>query len=67
MNQPPALDLPPARSHSQLFTVRVWSEIDDGGQPAWRFKVQHVLSGETRFFNDRQDLMEFLVSYLSPG
>lgn len=53
---------PPAPSHSQLFTVRVWQENGDGKRPAWRFKVTHVMSGETGYFYDLRALVEFLIS-----
>jgi uncharacterized protein YbjT (DUF2867 family) len=52
-----------AAAHSQLFTVRVWSEQNEGGQAAWRFKVQHVLSGEARYFHDWQALVDFIISH----
>jgi hypothetical protein len=66
MSPPPQADTQATSAHGQLFTVRVWVAAGEGVQPAWRFKVQHVLSGETRFFNEQQALMKFLVSYLSP-
>jgi hypothetical protein len=40
----------PSRSH--LFTVRVWREDMGDGQWEWRGKVQHVVSGEVRYFGD---------------
>ena len=45
---------------SQLFMVRVWSEDLGGGQLDWRGKVQHMISGETRFFCGWSALEEFL-------
>jgi len=39
-------------SHSQLFTVRVWREDLGEGRAEWRGKVQHVTSGEVRYFRD---------------
>ncbi len=49
------------RYHSQLFTVRLWREqLSDHGE--WRGKVQHVMSGETRYFRDWETLIDFLQS-----
>jgi len=39
-------------SRSQLFTVRVWREDLGEGCSEWRGKVQHVTSGEVRYFRD---------------
>lgn len=62
MNPPPQADPQTAPARSQLFTVRVWAEAGEGGQPAWRFKVQHVLSGEARYFSEWRAVVEFLIS-----
>ncbi|MCX6032872.1 MAG: hypothetical protein NT169_26750 [Chloroflexi bacterium] len=52
------MDAPSPRSH--LFTVRLWlEEFADGGSE-WRGKVQHVLSGETRYFRNWHALRVFL-------
>jgi hypothetical protein len=61
--KPPSEPSPPASSRSQLFTVRVWQETSDGERPAWRFKVTHVMSGETGYFYEWQGLVEFLMSH----
>lgn len=52
---------------SQLFTVRVWLEPDalhpNARPPSkLRFKAQHVLSGEVRYFRDWPALVVFLLS-----
>lgn len=54
---------PAHRSH--LFTVRLWAEELGNGQTEWRGQVQHVLSGETRYFRDWATLVEFVVAMLS--
>jgi hypothetical protein len=54
----------PARSH--LFTVRVWLEELGDGQVEWRGQVQHVMSGQTRYFRDWSTLLAFLQGML-PG
>jgi chemotaxis methyl-accepting protein methylase len=53
---------PHPRSH--LFTLRVWAEAMDGGRAEWRGKVQHVTSGETRYFRDWASLVAFLEEIL---
>lgn len=63
MSPPLQADPQAAPSPSQLFTVRVWAEMGEGGQAAWRIKAQHVLSGETRYFHDWQALVAFLISW----
>jgi hypothetical protein len=52
----------PYRSH--LFTVRLWPEELGAGQSEWRGKVQHVLSGETRYFRDWPTLLTHLQTML---
>lgn len=55
---------PPPRSH--LFTVRLWREDLGDGRVEWRGQVQHVLSGETRYFRDWATLVEVMTAML-PG
>jgi hypothetical protein len=62
MSPPPQADPQAAPAHGQLFTVRVWAEAGEGGHAAWRFKVQHVLSGEASYFYEWQAVVEFIVS-----
>jgi len=45
---------------SELFSVRVWREDVGTGRIEWRGKVEHVLSGETRYFRDWHVLLDFL-------
>jgi len=45
---------------SELFNVRVWREDMGAGRIEWRGKVEHVLSGETRYFRDWHVLLDFL-------
>ncbi len=47
-------------AHSYLFTVRMWLEQLGKGSTEWRGKVQHVLSGQTRYFRDWQALITFI-------
>jgi hypothetical protein len=54
---------PAHRSH--LFTVRLWAEELGNGQTEWRGQVQHVLSGETRYFREWATLEAFVLALLS--
>jgi hypothetical protein len=49
---------------SQLFTVRLWLEDLGEGRSEWRGKVEHVLSGQTRYFRDWATLITFLQEML---
>jgi len=51
-------------SRSQLFTLRLWPEDLGGGKTDWRGKVQHVDSGEARYFRDWSTLEAFLQEVL---
>jgi hypothetical protein len=48
-----------------LFTLRVWREALGEGQVAWRGQVQHVLTGQARYFHGWQMLAGQLESMLS--
>jgi len=52
------------RTH--LFTLRLWAEALGDGQIEWRGKVQHVLSGQTRYFRDWDALIAYLQDMLPP-
>jgi hypothetical protein len=58
------MDPEQAHHHSHLFTVRIWPEAV-GGELEWRGKVQHVTSGETRYFRDWSTLVAFLEELLA--
>lgn len=45
---------------SHLFTVRLWLEDLGSGQTDWRGKIQHVQSGEARYFRDWPTLEGFV-------
>jgi len=52
------------RTH--LITLRMWAEELGDGQIEWRGKVQHVLSGQTRYFRDWEALIAYLQDMLPP-
>jgi hypothetical protein len=61
MPEPPADSGATAfHTRSELFTLRVWREDLGEGRVEWRGKVQHVLSGETRYFRDWQTVLAFV-------
>lgn len=66
-NLPNALDHLKLPQHSHLFTVRVWREDLGQGRSEWRGKVQHVLSGEVRYFRDWATLIAALQEMLETG
>jgi hypothetical protein len=45
---------------SYLFMLRLWLEDLGSGQTDWRGKVQHVNSGEARYFRDWSILESFM-------
>ncbi|MDQ7858464.1 MAG: hypothetical protein QN174_03325 [Armatimonadota bacterium] len=51
---------------AQLFTLRVWTEAVGENKKEWRGKVQHIPTGETRYFRSWEALVEFLER-LSPA
>lgn len=53
-------DTDKSAAESQLFVVRLWPEDLGQGQTDWRGKIQHVNSGETRYFRDWPTLEEFV-------
>lgn len=52
--------------HTHLFTVRVWLEEVEHGRVEWRGRVEHVMSGERRYFQGWPGLLEQLKGFL-PG
>ena len=60
-----ALDRPADNTASQLFTVRLWPHDLGDGRIEWRGKVQHMLSGETRYFREWQGLIIHIRALLA--
>lgn len=50
---------------SHLFAVRVWLEKVDGGHFEWRGHVEHVMSGERRYFRTWPALAEKVKEFLT--
>lgn len=55
-------DQPAQDSH--LFMLRLWLEDLGSGHTDWRGKVQHVTSGEARYFRDWPTLEAFVEGLL---
>ncbi len=53
------------RAHS--FMLRMWLEDVGGGQREWRGKIQHVASGEARYFRDWPALEAFVEELVRRG
>jgi hypothetical protein len=51
------------RRPTYLFTLRLWKESIDQEQEI-RFKVQHVLSGEVRYFRAWTDVIAFILRHV---
>ena len=52
---------------SHLFVLRLWPEDIGSGQTNWRGKVQHVNSGEVRYFRDWPALEAFVDELFRRG
>lgn len=47
-----------------FFTLRLWPEKGEDGEPVWRGRVQHTASGEVRFFQGWQALVERVLELM---
>ncbi len=54
---------PPLDSH--LFTVRIWIRKSANGEAEWHGKVQHVSSGNVRYFRDWATLVAYMQQALA--
>ena len=55
----------PLQTQSYLFTLRFWQTDSGNGETQWRGKVQYVVSGETRYFQDWPALILYLREILA--
>ena len=58
------MDSSQQRHPTHLFTVRLWVEDLGEGRAEWRGQVQHVLSGDVRYFRDWPTLITLLRAML---
>lgn len=42
---------PPPSQNSHLFMLKLWAEMVRPGEIEWRGRLQHVVSGEVRYFH----------------
>jgi hypothetical protein len=49
----------------EIFTIRLWKEKLDEKESEWRGRVQHLGSGQARYFNEIGKIMEFIGDHLS--
>ncbi len=47
-----------------LFTLRLWVEPVGEHASEWRGKIQHIQTGETRYFRSWEDLVQFVEGRL---
>ena len=64
MHEPLSASTTAQPRQSALFTVRLWCEpLDDHWE--WRGKVQHVTSGEVRYFRTWESLIVIIQEILA--
>jgi hypothetical protein len=49
----------------EIFTIRLWREKLDERESEWRGRVQHLGSGQARYFNEISKIAEFIADHLS--
>ena len=51
---------------TQIFIVRIWNEPREveRSKPEWRGMVEHVRSGQQRYFKHLDELLVFMLSYV---
>jgi hypothetical protein len=49
----------------EIFTIRLWREKLDERQSEWRGRVQHLGSGQARYFNEIGKIADFIADHLS--
>jgi hypothetical protein len=50
---------------SHFFTLRLWPEEMGAEEPAWRGRLQHTVSGEVRYFQGWEALVELVQLLIS--
>ena len=44
----------------QSFVARIWLERTDEEEPRWRGHIQHIQGGEETYFQDFEEMSEFM-------
>ena len=52
-------------SNTQVFILRFWLEPREieGAEPEWRGVIEHVESGERRYFRNLEVMLSFVAKY----
>lgn len=55
-----------SRGDMHSFIVRIWREPREieGSAPEWRGTIEHVSSGQRRYFNNLDEIAAFVSPYL---
>lgn len=58
--------MPQPDHQTQIFIVRIWNEPREieRAKPEWRGVIEHVPSGEQRYFKHLDELKAFIVLYV---
>jgi hypothetical protein len=56
-----------SESHTQSFIIKIWLEetVAEDGRAIWRGHITHVPSGERRYLKQLNDVVAFIVPYLT--
>ncbi len=49
----------------QIFTVKLWREHLGAGQYEWRGRIEHIESGEVRYFREETALLQWLREHFA--
>lgn len=54
------------RFRSDLFSIRLWREVDGDGE-RWRGRMDHVATGRVRYFHDWDSFVQGLSELAAPA
>ena len=60
-------DLQQPQPRSQLFTLRIWRDVEQADDLAPYMQIRHVLTGETRYFSAWPPLIDHVLGWLDPS
>ena len=55
-----------AKDRTHVFVVRLWQEPREieGAPPEWRGMIEHVSSGDRRYFRELEDITSIIPTYI---
>lgn len=53
--------IPPERTPSQQYIVRIWFEEDGHGRQEWRGEVRDIQQNERRYFRTWSEMVSFVT------